>query len=101
MTLAAHWTDGTTFAVASTKGWSDFTAWVETLPPTEGDELLHLTREGWTEDAIAAIDELEHALKSNPPLYVTVKHTAVELLSNLQGRTSDDVLVISDGVGQE
>lgn len=82
--------------IATNKGWSDFSRWVERLP-AEYVNLQHLCSHGWEEELDRVEAQLEGALNSHKPSD-DVKSVGTGLLGILRSKDKATVLTITDGI---
>lgn len=89
-------TDGGDYrSLATTKGWSDFGAWVGTLDREEYPRLFVLCDQGVTDDASELHRELIDAIEADKPDDLEVLSTARDLIESLNDRGEVSCFVTS------
>jgi hypothetical protein len=88
--------------IATTTGLGDLRAWIEGLDANMYPLLAELASEGAAAPIAELGNQLEAALDDSPPDDKTVARTARNLLVRIDAHLkTDEVAVISDGVGVE
>ena len=77
-------------------GYSEFAAWIDTLPDADISELKQLIDRGWSNSSRQTADQLNAALDSHPPELLDVADTAINLWAFLDS-LDDEPIVISNG----
>ena len=78
--------------VATNRGWSEFTGWLDSLDEDDYPALRHLAHHGWHDDVRALATELGTALEDEAPGddQASVGRGLLALMEDSLARTGDD-----------
>lgn len=87
--------------LASTRGWADAKAWIDTIDAVEFRNLVHLAEYAWSQRLAELRGQIVAALKASPPHDSSVTETMRALVETLKDASDDDSIFVSDGTMED
>lgn len=86
--------------IATTKGWGDFSRWVDGLPEADNQQLLHLITHGWSQKPKEPQEQVQQALNDSSPESADVRTVAEGLVQFLDELDTEDAVAVTNGLGE-